>query len=77
MTNPSEVIRIPDNEFWRMNPQKGYTYAIEWTPKLGGWVRCKLDSMDNWHYVACQFCQFAESIASPMIDKQRKKREKK
>jgi len=72
--NPSDVVRIKEKEFWRMNPQKGYTYSIEWTPKLGGWVRAKLDDYDHWHYVACMHCQHAEGIGLAIIARQEKER---
>jgi len=76
MINPSEVVRIPDNEWWRMNPKKGYTYSIEWTPKKGGWVRSRLDSIDVWHYVECRHCQLAEGLGLKMVVEQEQLRER-
>ena len=75
MINPSDVVRIPDTEFWRMNPKEDYTYSIEWTPKLTGWVRAKLDSIDQWHYVQCMHCQHAEGLGLAIIARQEKARD--
>jgi len=74
MTNPSEIVRMPDSDFWRMNTAKDCTYTIEWTPKSGGIVRAKLDSIARWDYDYCSQGKWAAKLGLVLIARQEKER---
>ena len=74
MTNPSEIVRMPDSDWWRLNTAKDCTYKIEWTPKGGGAVRAKLDSISRWDYDYCSSGKWAESRGLVLIARQEKER---
>ena len=69
MSNEDKVIRLPDKEWWGITPKKHYSYTIEWTPKYGGYVRCKVNTSTGWKFKPCEFVRFAESIGNNMLVK--------
>lgn len=65
---------VSDTEFWRINKAKGSVHTIEWTAKLGGFVRAKLDSLAKWDYYPCPCVRFAIDYGNQIIDNQKKQR---
>jgi len=70
-----DVLKLNDKDFWRLNDRQNSFSLIEWTPKLGGWVRAKLDCLSDWHYVNCEHILDAIWTGLDIINKQKKKRE--
>ena len=68
MGNLEKVKELSDNDWWRINPAKDYDYAIEWTPKLGGWVRVKNDTRKYWKFGGCYSCEFALPVGHILLD---------
>ena len=65
------INNIPDSDYWRINKLEDSVSDIEWTPKVGGWVRARIDSLDDWHYKACENVIYAEDIGWNMIEKKK------
>jgi len=69
MDKASKVVRLPDKEWWGITPKKHYSYTIEWTPKYGGYVRCKVNTSTVWKFKPCEFVRFAEPMGNNMLVK--------
>jgi len=60
MKNPSEVVRIPDNCYNSITPNGQKVDIIQWTPKMGGWVRVRLNKYTPWRFVQCESSYYAQ-----------------
>jgi len=71
MGNLEKVKELSDNDWWRINSSKKYeyTYSIEWTPKLKGWVRAKKDKNTEFRFGACSSSTFALQLGYFLIDR--------
>lgn len=61
---------IKNNTEWWDYTQCERPYKIQWTPKCGGWVRAKLDSITPWEYKRCGNSSNAYAIGDKIIEAQ-------
>jgi len=71
-----EISQIPDEDYWELKKYKNETFSIQWTPRMSGWVKAKLDDFAEWGYINCRDPRIAEQFGLHIIKKQKEEREK-
>lgn len=62
---------LESSDGWWDYLQADRVSKIQWTPKCGGWVRSRLDSITPWAYQQCGNAKNAESIGEALIERQK------
>ena len=63
------LAKLPDEDWWNMIPDMNYSYAIEWTPKHGGWCRTRMLNSDEWLFDRCTVSTHAVKMGNNMLVK--------
>lgn len=70
----NELENIQEDEWWEIQKYKTFTFQIQWTPRMSGWVRARLDSLAEWNYMNCGNPRIAEQCGLHIIKEQKRKR---